>query len=215
MQRINVLLLIVSLAASLFMVSCSQSGKSATPANTAGIITTIDNPDLLQEINKLKSENDKLTSENNSLKDRIGYLEKSIEESGVSPLLSNYATDELLYKIFTEKSKVDIFPGKLRSIRIEEGTEQTYFIFSIDRMAVNPKWDGPGSDSGRGFFINSEKKYEEYKGGIGTVFSYQGYENTQKKMEAILADIRYSNDYIFNFYMIGDEIVYVGPDPGP
>lgn len=116
MRWIKVLLLIVSLAASLFLVSCSQSGRSTTPVSTAGIIT---------------------------------------------------------------------------------------------------KWNGTGSDSGRGFFINSEKKYEEYKGGVSTVFSYQGYENTQKKMEAILADNQYSNDYIFNFYMIGDKIVYVGPNPGP
>lgn len=200
MRWIKVLLLIVSLAASLFLVSCSQSGRSTTPVSTAGIITTIDNSDLFQENNKLKSENEKLSSENASFKDRIEYLEKNSEESRVSPLLSNYTTDELLHKIFTEKRKVDMFPGKLQGIRIEESGEQTYFIFTIDRMTVNPKWNGPGSDSGRGFFINSEKKYEEYKGGVSTVFSYQGYENTQKKMEAILADNQYSNDYIFNFY---------------
>lgn len=82
-------------------------------------------------------------------------------------------------------------------------------------MAVNPKWDGSGSDSGKGFLINSEEKYEEYRGKLGTVFSYQGYEDTEKKREAILADKQYSNDNIFNFYMIGDEIVFVGPNPGP
>ena len=103
----------------------------------------------------------------------------------------------------------------MQNIRVEKIGEEVYFIFTIDRMAVNPKWDGPGSDSGKGYFINSEKKYEEYKGGLSTVFSYQGYENTIKKREAILNDSNYKNDRIFNFYMIDDEIVFVGPDPGP
>lgn len=215
MKRINVILLIVSISVSLFLVSCSPSGENDTPVSTAGIITTTDNSDMLQENNKLKSENEKLISENDSLKGRVEYLEKNLEEASASPFESNYTTDRLLLKIFTEKSKVDIFPGALQSIRVEEIGEETYFIFTIDRMAVNPKWDGPGSDSGRGFFINSEKKYKEYKGGISTVFSYQGYENTQKKIETILADSQYRSDYRFNFYMIGDEIVFVGPDPGP
>jgi hypothetical protein len=197
------------------MVSCSPSGKKTTPVNTTSIITTNDNSDLLQENNKLKSENGKLSTENDSLKSKNEYLEKNLTEARISPLLSNYTTDELLQKIFTEKSKVNIFPGALKSIRVEEKGNEVYFVFSIDKMLVNPKWDGPGSDAGRGYFINSEKKYEEYKGGLGTVFSYQGYEDTEKKREAILADPKYSNNQIFNFYMIGDEIVYVGPDPGP
>lgn len=215
MKRINVILLIVSISVSSFLISCSPSGENTTPVSTKSINTTTYTSDLLQENNKLRSENDKLISENDSLKSRNENLEKSLDAAIISPLLSNYTTDELLHKIFTEKSKVDIFPGKLKSIRIKESGDQTYFIFSIDRMAVNPKWDGPGSDSGKGFFINSEEKYEEYKGGLGTVFSYQGYEDTKKKREAILADKQYNNDNIFNFYMIGDEIVFVGPDPGP
>jgi hypothetical protein len=197
------------------MVSCSPYGENTTPVSTSSSITTTDNSDLLQENNKLKDENDKLTSENDSLKSRIEDLEKNLEESSVSPLLSNYTSDLLLHRIFTEKSKVDIFPGVLKNIRVEEIREEVYFIFTIDKMAVNPKWDGPGSDSGKGYFINSEKKYKEYKGRISTVFSYQGYENTQKKIDAILNDSKYCSNRIFNFYMIGDEIVYVGPDPGP
>jgi hypothetical protein len=166
-------------------------------------------------LNVILLQNEKLTSENDSLKARNEYLERNLKEASISPFESNYTTDRLLQKLFTENSKVDIFPGKLQSICKKEIGGETYFIFSIDRMAVNSKWDGPGSDSGKGYFINSEKKYDEYKGGICTVFSYQGYEDTQKKMEAILADSKYSSNQIFNFYMIGDEIVYVGPDPGP
>ena len=197
------------------MVSCSSSGENATPVSTASIITTTDNSNLLQKNNKLKSEDEKLTSENDSLKGRIEYLEKKLAESRVSPLESNYTIDILLQKIFTENSKVDIFPGKLQSIRAEEIREETYFIFTIDRMAVNPKWDGPGSDSGRGYFINSAKKYQEYKGGLDTIFNYQGYENTIKKREAILADSQYSSDQAFNFYMIDNEIVFVSQPAGP
>lgn len=197
------------------MVSCSSSGDNAAPVSTANISTTTNHSELLIENNKLRNENDKLTSENDSLKARNEYLEKALKESSVSPLLNNYTVDLLLYKIFNENSKVDIFPGILQGIRVEEIGEEVYFIFTIDRMAVNPKWDGPGSDSGKGYFINSEKKYEEYKGGLSTVLSYQGYENTIEKRKAILNDPNYKNDRIFNFYMIGDEIVFVGPDPGP
>ena len=197
------------------MVSCSSSGDNAAPVSTANISTTTNHSELLIENNKLRNENDKLTSENDSLKARNEYLEKALKESSVSPLLNNYTVDLLLYKIFNENSKVDIFPGILQGIRVEEIGEEDYFIFTIDRMAVNPKWDGPGSDSGKGYFINSEKKYEKYKGGLSTVLSYQGYENTIEKRKAILNDPNYKNDRIFNFYMIGDEIVFVGPDPGP
>lgn len=215
MKRINAILLIVSLSLSSFMVSCSPTRESVTPDSTVSISTTTDNPDLSQENNELKMENEKLTSENNSLKNRNIYLEQNLRELSPSPFESNYTIDLLLHKIFTNNSKVDIFPGSLQSTRIEKIGDETYFIFSIDRMEVNPKWDGPGSDSGKGFFINSEKTYKEYKGGISTVFSYLGYENAHKKIEAILADSKYSSNNIFNFYMIGDEIVLIGPNPGP
>ncbi len=212
MKRIKFTLLIVSLSVSFIMVSCSSLEGNDTPVSTT---TTTNTSELLLENNTLRNENDKLTSENDSLKSRNEYLEKAMKESSVSPLLNNYTTDVLLNKIYTEKGKVDIFPGRLQEIRVEEVGEETYFIFSIDRMAVNPKWDGPGSDSGKGYFIDSEKKYEEYKGGLSIIFSYQGYENTIKKREAILNDPNYKNDRIFNFYMINNEIVFVGPDPGP
>ncbi|PYG86562.1 hypothetical protein LY28_02990 [Ruminiclostridium sufflavum DSM 19573] len=210
MKRIKFLLLIVSLLVSFIMVSCSSLEGNDTPVST-----TTNNSELLLENNTLRNENDKLTSENDSLKSRNEYLEKAMKESSISPLLNNYTVDVLLNKIYTEKGKVDIFPGRLQEIHVKEVGEETYFIFTIDRMAVNTKWDGPGSDSGNGYFINSEKKYEEYKGGLSTIFSYQGYENTIKKREAILNDSNYKNDRIFNFYMINDEIVFVGPDPGP
>lgn len=212
MKRIKFTLLIVSLSVSFIMVSCSSLEGNDTPVSTT---TTTNTSELLLENNTLRNENDKLTSENDSLKSRNEYLEKAMKESNVSPLINNYTTDVLLNKIYTEKGKVDIFPGRLQEIRVEEVGEETYFIFSIDRMAINPKWDGPGSDSGKGYFIDSEKKYEEYKGGLSTIFSYQGYENTIKKREAILNDPNYKNDRIFNFYMINNEIVFVGPDPGP
>lgn len=215
MKRINAILLIVILSLSSFMVSCSPTKESVTPESTVSINTTTDNSDLSQENNELKMENEKLTYENNSLKARNTYLEQNLRELSPSPFESNYTIDMLLQKIFTNNSKVDIFPGRLQSIRIENIGDETYFSFSIDRMDVNPKWDGPGSDSGKGFFINSEETYNEYKGRISTVFSYQGYENAHKKIEAILADSKYSSNNIFNFYMIGDEIVLIGPNPGP
>jgi hypothetical protein len=215
MNRIKLILMIVGLSVSFILVSCSSSEKNAVPVSTADITTTINNSELSAEINKLRNENDKLASDYDSLKSRNEYLEKALKESSVFPLLNNYTVDLLLHNIFTENSEVDIFPGRLKGIHVEEIGEETYFIFTIDRMEVNSKWDGPGSDSGRGYFINSEEKYEEYKGGLSTVFSYQGYENTLIKREAILNDSNYKDGRIYNFYMIGDEIVFVGPDPGP
>ncbi|QNU68302.1 hypothetical protein EHE19_007820 [Ruminiclostridium herbifermentans] len=215
MKRIKLISLVVSLSVPFIIVSCSSSGDNAAPVSTSNITTTTNHSELLIENNKLKNENEQLVSENYSLKSRNEYLEKVLKESSISPLLNNYTADLLLHKIFTENGKVDIFPGRLKGIRVEDIGEETYFIFTIDKMAVNPKWDGPGSDSGKGYFINSEEKYEEYKGGLSTIFSYQGYENTIQKREAILNDSNYKNDRIYNFYMIGDEIVFVGPDPGP
>ena len=206
MKQINIKVLIVSLYLSLLLVSCTQSGYT-TSVSTTSTIKATDNPDLL--LNK------KLTSENDILKDRLKYLEKAMEESKVSPFESNYTIDVLLQKIFTEKSKVDIFPGKLHSTSTKNIGDETYFIFSIDRMAINPKWNGPGSDKGKGYYINSEENCRDYKGRIGTVFLNQGFENTQEKMEAITADPKYNSGQIFNFYMIGNEIVYIAQDPGP
>lgn len=214
MKRINIIVLIVSLHLSLLLVSCTQSGYT-TSVSTTSTIKATDNPDLLEENNKLKSQNKELTSENGTLKGRIEYLEKNSEESKVSPFESNYTIDVLLQKIFTEKSKVDIFPGKLHSTSTKGIWDETYFIFSIDRMAINPKWNGPGSDEGKGYYINSDENSKEYKGRIGTVFLNQGYENTQEKMEAITSDPKYNSGQIFNFYMLGNEIVYIAQDPGP
>lgn len=218
MKRVNIISAIVCLSVAFFLVSCSLEEETADPESITSTITTTDNSVLLEEIDKFKIANEKLTYENDSLKGRIEYLEKSNEQSSIILLHSNYYIDELLEKIYTENSKVDIFPGVLQSIRIETTDEAIYFVFSIDRMAVNPNWDGPGSDGGRGYFINSEEKYQDYKGRLDTVFAgieHKGYETYQEKQETILADYGNKINYVYNFYMIGDEIVFVGHDPGP
>ncbi|MEA4890164.1 MAG: hypothetical protein VB070_11930 [Clostridiaceae bacterium] len=195
--------------------ACSLKETDNSIISTSSLSTT-ENTSSNEEKILLEKENTELINENKILKHEVSDLEEKIETASILPLLNNYHIDELLQKMYTEKSLVDIFPGVLQSIRIETIDETIYFIFSIDRMAINPDWNGEGSADGKGYFINTEVKFQNHRGGLGTVFAsneYSGYETYQEKQDAILSE--YDKQGIYNFYMIGDEIVFVGPDPGP
>lgn len=195
-------------------VSCSLAGKKNTDViATSQLVSTSSAPDRMAI---LEQENKALSDANESLKRSVSSLEANLKIAGISSLASNYHIDELLQFMYTEKISVDIFPGILQNIRVETIGGIIYFVFSIDRMAVNADWNGPGSAGGKGYFINTEEKYQDYKGRLGTVFAgdeYSGYESYPEKQKVILA--KYNSKAIYNFYMIGDEIVFVGPDPGP
>ena len=214
MKRISIVLFAVSFAISCFLTSCSPTETTSISESSSSIPPTSDNSALLHEIAKLKMANYNLVLEQSSLNARIVNLEQNLEDATKgSPLENNYTTNELLERIFKENSKVDIFPGILQNIRMETIDEYVYFIFSIDKLEVNPTWDGPADSGEEGYYINSEEKYEEYKGGSNTIFGYQGYKTYEMKQEDILAN--YGNKFVYIFYMIGDEIVLVGPYPGP
>ncbi|MDW7655723.1 MAG: hypothetical protein SCM11_00970 [Bacillota bacterium] len=193
------------------LVSCSTINTTSTTESTASIQPAVDNSKLLDEIDVLKKANRELSNEKNSLYARIENLEQNLADATKgSPLMSNYVVVDLLNLIYMEDSKVDVFPDFLTDIQVETDDEKVFLVFTIDRMEVNPDWDGP--DSGGVYLLNKEEKYEEYRGTQDTIFEYQGYETYEEKRADILT--KYGNGY-YNFYMIGDVIVFVDADPGP
>lgn len=206
MKRNNIMLLLMFLSI-LCLVACSFEKIASTTESLTSTFSTSNNAPLYNEIENLKTVNESLVDENNSLKNQIDQLNQTIEQLHLSPLSSNYRAVDLLRKCYDENSTVDIFYGKLQYIHIETIDKKTYFIFSIDKVDVNPNWNGPGSTEG-GYFLNHKEEYVEYRGGLSTIFMDKGFINYLDKREKLLADYGHVGDYgYYIFYMVGNEIV--------
>jgi hypothetical protein len=209
MKKQRIIFICLAMISFIMLSACSAASNVTTTANQSGY------KDLTDEIDQLKLTNKDLLKEMDSLNSMINILEQNLYEvTAGSPLLSNYYIDNLLREFYlknpdNKRHTIDIFPGMLESIKVETIDERILFIFSIDRMEMNPDWNGPGTDA----ILNKEVKFEEYKGGLDTVFDSAGYDSYEEKQAAVLQTYRNGGQY--EFFMIDDEIVFVGPDPGP
>jgi hypothetical protein len=219
MKNFNILLICMILILLFISSSCTAGTEASTTATATEKATSMTSQskynDLVDEIARLKQKNTELVQKMDSLNATIDNLEQNLYQATEgSPLLSNYYIDSLLQEFFMKNTAntnhtIDMFPGMLKSIRVETSDERILFIFTIDRMEMNPDWNGPGTD----VFLNKEEKFIEYKGGLDTVFEYKGFDSYETKQAAVLQE--YADGGMYEFFMIDDEIVFVGPDPGP
>jgi hypothetical protein len=198
--------------------ACMEDKPTEQSTESASATTTVSttNTELIvleRRLAELELANSTLSEENRALTKQVQQLNDTLSATQI--LLAQpgyYQTDELLQRIFWEKSTVVMFPAELKSLIVEKVAGDIVFVFTVDKMEYNPDWDGPSTD-GRGFIENKEVSYDEIRGDLFINFNGEAFTTPEDKVAGVLE--WYIAGDIYTFYLVGDTVVMVQPLAGP
>lgn len=200
-MKIRLAILIAAIILIAFATSCARA-ETTTNTNESALESGVTS--LLEENNKLQS--------------RINELQNQLDVANHLPYYPwSYSTYSVLQRLTLSGNSVDQFYGIIKNIGQRRSKNTDFYVLSIDVITKNPNWDGPGSDGGKGFYLNPEETITEFPGDPFMVFDGFYYETMENKTNDVLHGS--CNEKFVGatcvFYSIDGEIVCAALEGGP
>lgn len=207
LPKITAVVFLASLA--LILVSCNFVAISEPPVTSSSLSPEAERIILSSENDALKRENGRLVPDNAAMQTKIASLESELGKANelVDFYQQNLQVAAMLDLIAANGGQVTKFPAILQNIRIEKINNADVLVFSIDRMIVNPEWQGPGTGGGKGYLLNETEVIEEVRGDYLTNFNDLIIQKQTDKMAQIIAAYQPGTPYFF--YLAAETVVLV------
>lgn len=203
-MKIRLTFLITAIILIAFSASCARAEITTVAPNTSQSV-------MESEINSLHEENNNLRSQINEIQNQLD----DAKQLRYYPL--SYSVYSVLQRLTLSGKSVDQFYGIIKSIGQRHSENTDFYVLSIDVITKNPNWDGPGSDGGKGFYLNPEENVTEYLGDPYMVFDGFYYAAMEDKPNDVLHGLCNAKfvGATCVFYSIDGEIVCAAPEEGP